>query len=1022
MKSMKRIPAFFLSFTVATVFTTTSFAQPSAHWKQIGLLTTIGGGAVAGTSGYFWNAEHGLVGTVNGSIFYTMNAGDTWQQSATPIASGFAFMTTIYMEDSLTGYAGVYSYTNIIPALWKTTDGGVTWASTGYMSGGPLGSDLSTGVTDISSTRSGNLIVLSWKRNLNFPSGNAMAISWLNSSEGIITTEGNDRTNNYITKDGGGNWNPVAISPAEAWGVAGIPKWKSYILAPEGGGPGAHLYAANIYILNANGTAWVPTSMTGSWTGDVEAGPAVVYVQGSNGAPPGGGGGYLPTPGLYRSTDTGRTWVSVGGPSNGVDTRFCVTGCDGSVVVAFDDSGGVWETTDGGDGTLGRSVPQLSSTSLTIAAKRCEQNTKSLTLEGFECNPFVLDSISFLDSTLLRSGALSLDSLPTLPETFDSGYVDLIKFRWNPSAYFTRDTTVTDSVRLSYLDGASGTYRDTVLVLTLSAQAPSLATSIPTTLGFSSVSTCAFLDSTFAIVNNGCDTIHLDSTVLKSNAFSVLKADSIIPPGDTGYVSVHYQPLGTGSDQGNISVYFHSNDAHAFDVTQLSGTGVQGSGVLAMRSTSLLAGSLSFCSGDTLVTDTLRNLDCDTLVLTDLHLSGDTAFSLVSVPDSLLLPGDSAIVTIQFAPRLKGPHAAMLTFHERNIVNDPGHDTTVTISGFGLGGPTALSADTTTRDFGALFACESRDTTLWLANPGCDTLTVDTAMFSSPALSSLTALPSLLPPGDSVPVIVQLAASPTNTVGTVTFYSNANSGSPTATVPFEATIMRPLSLTLSLSPAAAAHAGQTVTIYVTLTGDTGAAARSLTGLRFVLTHNDDLLALQNASGLSWSPGSATTTRSDTFAWKVGLEAPTHADTIGTLSFRVYLTDSAATPLALSDISLEADGTTPADCIASVDSTGSGFTYVSRCGEHELQGFMRTGMVPFSIDRIVPNPAVTSVTVEGSGRGVQAEVMDALGRTRIPSARHDLPFTLPVQTLPSGVYLLRISCGGFIAIRPIAIAR
>ncbi|HET6400753.1 MAG TPA: hypothetical protein VFH95_05065, partial [Candidatus Kapabacteria bacterium] len=246
----------------------------------------------------------------------------------------------------------------------------------------------------------------------------------------------------------------------------------------------------------------------------------------------------------------------------------------------------------------------------------------------------------------------------------------------------------------------------------------------------------------------------------------------------------------------------------------------------------------------------------------------------------------------------------------------------------------SLSADTTGRDFGALYHCESRDTTIWLYDTGCFALTIDSAVFSNANYSPDTSFPILIAGNDSVPVRIHLTSAASTMNGAVTFYSNANSGSETKEVPLQATAIPPAKFQLSLSPAQSAHAGQEVTFYVILSGDTGAAARELTGITFDLTHNDDLLSFLKATGVTVS-GTGNILH---FAWKVGLEAPTYADTIGTLSFQVYLTDSNTTPLTLSNISLSTPGFEP-DCIASIDDSASGFTYLYQCGEHLLQDAM-----------------------------------------------------------------------------------
>src|SRR5579864_1679128 len=62
---------------------------------------------------------------------------------------------------------------------------------------------------------------------------------------------------------------------------------------------------------------------------------------------------------MYRSTDQGVTWISVGGPSHERDTRFVVTGCKGGVVYAFDHNGKAWKTRTGGDGALAEPPVEL---------------------------------------------------------------------------------------------------------------------------------------------------------------------------------------------------------------------------------------------------------------------------------------------------------------------------------------------------------------------------------------------------------------------------------------------------------------------------------------------------------------------------------------------------------------------------------------------------------------------------------------------------------------------------------------
>ena len=105
-----------------------------------------------------------------------------------------------------------------------------------------------------------------------------------------------------------------------------------------------------------------------------------------------------------------------------------------------------------------------------------------------------------------------------------------------------------------------------------------------------------------------------------------------------------------------------------------------------------------------------------------------------------------------------------------------------------------------------------------------------------------------------------------------------------------------------------------------------------------------------------------------------------ADTIGSLTFQVYLTDSTETPLTLSNISFNNSLNLPNDCIASIDDASSGFTYTYQCGEQIIQDAMNS--IPFSITSIAPNPAQNEITITGTGmQSTTLELYDVLGRER-----------------------------------------
>ncbi len=121
--------------------------------------------------------------------------------------------------------------------------------------------------------------------------------------------------------------------------------------------------------------------------------------------------------------------------------------------------------------------------------------------------------------------------------------------------------------------------------------------------------------------------------------------------------------------------------------------------------------------------------------------------------------------------------------------------------------------------------------------------------------------------------------------------------------------------------------------------------------------------------------------------------------------------------------LAADTSTLATAIDSVEIDFSG------CGDSTILAVMH-GEPVFSIQSIAPNPAENSLRVEGNGQGVTAELDDALGRSVLgnPTTPQPPPLgrgwgvTLDVSSVPSGIYYLRLSAGGYVESRSVVIQK
>lgn len=306
--------------------------------------------------GYFFDADNGLIGsgqfgqvwnnfigTQPLAIYWTSDGGKNWTQAIIP-PGGRGRVTSISMQDRFTGFAAIYSQTY---SVWKTTNGGKLWQ------------DFSQGnnalSTCIFATKKA-LIKTSWFGNLGGSSVDGGASysqifdGGYNGSDGIdfaddnngIVTLGPPGRASWISNDGGITWHAGGDLP-ESWSVYAVKGTKTFLTMSEDNvtNPGQ-----TVYWSQNNGQNWTSRKVfqgSPSFTGHIGGAGNTLYVQTDKNT----------NQGLFRSDDLGASWVNVGGPSNTRDSRFAVTGCRGEVVYAFDNQGGVWKTTDGGDGAFG---------------------------------------------------------------------------------------------------------------------------------------------------------------------------------------------------------------------------------------------------------------------------------------------------------------------------------------------------------------------------------------------------------------------------------------------------------------------------------------------------------------------------------------------------------------------------------------------------------------------------------------------------------------------------------------------
>ena len=382
-------------------------------------------------SSFFFNEQRGFVAMdgYNG-IKRTSDGGKTWKDCITPSPSiYYGNITDIFMRDSLNGWAGIEN-DNLSNGLWFTNDGGVSWQANASITGQ---------FSSVYQPPSGILVADRWgsnKLSLSIDGGATFTrvagdkytgINFVDDLHGVATT--------YIgtavfTNDGGLSWKPTSAITTEAWSVYALKGTSTFVIAGERNVQDAS-QTESIFSSNDYGATWQTIgTLFGRTTGHIAGVGSVIYTQSWTKWQFPNSSGFI---GLNRSTDGGATWKNVGGPANYRDTRFSVIGCNGSVVYAFDENGGVWKTTDGGDGIM-HEAPNLNPDQINLFTGSCKPVSAGLTYSNFSCNALKIESISFSDSTLpiVSTGALSFSRYPKLPQILSPSLADSLILNWDP--------------------------------------------------------------------------------------------------------------------------------------------------------------------------------------------------------------------------------------------------------------------------------------------------------------------------------------------------------------------------------------------------------------------------------------------------------------------------------------------------------------------------------------------------------------------------------------------------------------
>ncbi len=765
--------------------------------------------------------------------------------------------------------------------------------------------------------------------------------------------------------------------------------------------------------------------------------------------------------GIWRSNDSGRSWLPIGGPSLEYDTRFAVLGCRGEVIYAFDLKGSVWKTIDGGDGSLPQFEFPAEAMKVDSIAP-CGQRDTLISIKNFSCDTIFLTNASAPPMPVLgiidpATGVAPVFPIP-IPRDSD-GKLRLVLQASLAGIYQTR-------VAIEIMHDGVLAY-DTVNV-TSALKYDNPLRAIPSSIHFDSISLCDVRDTAITITD-GCFAVPIVSVKLKYGANFVLDSvyvNDTIPQFSSKYFGVSFSPTQVGKDVDSLIInvlILGKPNRMSFPIT---GTGNPDKPQLVMqdRYGNPMPNVIDFdtitrCQ-DSIFAFTITENGCDTLYATFEWLDSTKTKPPPKTQFKWFTPSSGWLTrdTVEAGIEALGVGAVLGSYQGYLRISDSSKGAKaatvqfIPYKVFVKEGTKTLSLDASPRNFDTIAFCDNTERTIDILNLGCDTIHDSSMTLSDPNFIFVNppTFPLVIKPNSSLSLTVRylpiFSGSANGLLKIVTDADSARNrtiplvayATPTDTIVFKAVATK-----ITVAP------GDTASILIVPANSF--KSKGLSTINMTLEYNGDIMVPFKAKPASTGiPGATATVQPELPVSPYMRDLPIvisgtnmqldSTQPIVRLQFLIYLSDSVSTNFHIAKFQLN-DANFNKCTLGSATDTGT-IDLKFKCGDSLLYNFLRYGSNFSPGDGIEPiggvvhpdpvsGPSTFSIPFHATRAvSVGVEIMDWSGAV-VYSGTQDAPeagateYQVAGLQLASGAYHYRLHpmdnsrvvvTGGFVVLR------